>query len=134
MTPENDTLRARVQARYPDIDPRLLQEIAGAEVLATAKSVYAAGNNNFPRWTLERWVLVFQLAATCIGAMVFFGGDWVSVKKDVTVMKDDVRDMKVNQFETQKKLDALKAQIETIELADEWYRNNPRTGPQFGRP
>jgi|SRR6185369_2515575 len=138
MDERQRTLRDRVLLACPDIDPMLLTQIAGAEVLASSKTTYAAGNGKFPRWSVDRWLQITIFCMSVISGIFFFGGQWSGVKKSVedmatavSSMHADMESIKTRQWDSQNKLDALKKQIETIEKSDEYYRTHPRPRPMF---
>lgn len=137
MAQDGRTLRERVLENSPDIDKRLLTEIAGAEILAGSRSVYAAGNGKWPKdWTLERWMTVLTFLTVVIGWIFFTGGEWSRVKNDIKTasatldnVSSDIKEIRAWQVDGQRKIDALKVQIETIERSDEYYRTHPRPRP-----
>lgn len=141
--PTTQPLAQQLKAAHPDIDPELLVLVAGAERLASAKSVYAAGNGKWPRWSVERWLAVlsftFTATATVIGAVFFLGGRYHEIEtsvnqaaQDIAAVRVEIREVRHVQAEGQRKVDALKVQIETIEMTDEYYRTHPRRAPVFG--
>jgi hypothetical protein len=127
------TVSDRVSAAMAEDDPQLLAELRALERIALGRSVAIAANGRFPHWSPERWFAVLTFCMALFGTLFLLGGDWQSVKHDMTAMKVDMDQVKASQLENQQKLDALKAQIETIEKADEWYRTHPRAPAQFGR-
>lgn len=125
----------RVAAEHA-IDPQLLSEIHALERMALGRALAVATNGKFPHWTVERWLSVLTFVGGVVVSIFFFGGEWTHVKQDVqrstadiAAIGIDISAIRKQQTESEQKLDALKQQIETIEMTDEYYRTHPRRPP-----
>jgi hypothetical protein len=92
-----------------------LRYIARLEQLASAKTMAVATNGRFPYWSLERWLLVLNLVAVCIGGIWFAGSQWSGVKRDVAETKQNIQQLqdsaRDDRAATDRKLEDLKQQI-----------------------
>jgi hypothetical protein len=118
------------------IDPGQLAELKALEKLALGRSVQIAANGRHPKdWTFERWVAVGTTITLISGWLFFAGGEWKGVKSDIDAVRADMAGVmdgiKRDRIETQQKLDALRVEMERIERADEYYRQNGRRPTTF---
>jgi hypothetical protein len=134
---EPTSLREQLLAAHPDIDQALLQSVSGAEKLATAKAVLAAGNNSFPHWTPERWLAVSTFIMACLATSITWiwiaGGQWQEMKNSINALRTDVGDVKLAVSEIKTEQSSVRIELAATKAAFAPEPPKKRT-PIFGPP
>ena len=123
--------------RDTDADSELVGEVRSLEKLALDRSVHIVGNGKWPKWSLERWLLIASLVGVGINNIFSAGINWRTVEGDISGMKAAVTQLKEAQAELKTKVDELTMTVKTTERANQLYRDQQSTPgpttPQFGR-
>jgi hypothetical protein len=117
--PGPKTLPERLAEAHPDIDPLLLQDVEGAWKLGTSHAVRAAGNNRFPHWDMQTFLLAFTAVCTGVGTLVgavfFVGGQWSSMRNDVVAVKTGYEAMAKDHGQMHKDIEDGKRSTQSLE-------------------
>lgn len=129
----------RVAAHAP-MDPDLLAQIRALERLALDRTVQVATNGKFPHWTVERWMTVLTFITVIFGWFFFVGGQWGTVKSDISelkraavVLQENQGEMRGRQIAIGNQLDALAEEAARVQPADEYYRTHKPLPPRMER-
>lgn len=74
MPHTREPLSDRVKAALVTDDPMLIRELQMLERLASGNVSYVAANGRFPKWTVERYLLVCGFAASLFVQAFYLGG------------------------------------------------------------
>lgn len=118
MTKDEQPLAQRARALGCD-DPDFLRALEKTESAASAKSMAVIRNGIFPKWSLERWVLLIGFGVTFGSSTFDWGGKYKAiemkqeqitsalgvVERKVDGVSVDVGEMKVEQARVRTQLD-----------------------------
>lgn len=95
MTEKHSTISERVAA-IDGVDPYLVREVQVLEKTARGEIVHGAANGRFPRWSLERYVLVIGFVGTALYQVFGLGVSFAGMKRDVSSLEETLRDVRGN--------------------------------------